>query len=120
MKLEVLIKHKAELLELDRAISDGCLQFYQSPYFIIKSGNVISQFEFLTRNDYTNKLGRRKYFDMNFKLACPFKTFQMALDIAQKFKNNDSSGMEDFFIIGYAEALIVEKFINERQKGYDL
>ena len=60
MKLEVNVKHIADLTELNRAIQDGCPKHYQSPYFILKSGNIISQYEFLTRLDYLNKLGKRK------------------------------------------------------------
>jgi hypothetical protein len=63
MKLEVIIKHTADLTELSKAIRDGRPNHYQSPYFILESGNVISQYEFLTRVDYFNKLGKRKYFD---------------------------------------------------------
>ena len=113
MKLEVNVKHIADLTELNRAIQDGCPKHYQSPYFILKSGNIISQYEFLTRLDYLNKLGKRKYFDMNIDSACQFKSFTEAVRVAEKFKDNDVNDIEQFYIIGYAESLIVKMHVQK-------
>lgn len=65
------------LIKLSKAIRDGRPNHHQSPYFILKSGNVISQFEFLTRAEYLNKLEKRKYFDMDIDLACQFEALRI-------------------------------------------
>ncbi|WP_027066615.1 hypothetical protein [Maribacter sp. Hel_I_7] len=120
MKLEVNVKHIADLTELNRAIQDGCPKHYQSPYFILKSGNIISQYEFLTRLDYLNKLGKRKYFDMNIDFACQFKSFTEAVRVAEKFKDNDVNDIEQFYIIGYAESLIVKMHVQKRLNDWEI
>lgn len=120
MKIEVVKKHFAELTELDEAIEKGCPVNYQPPFYFIKSGNVISRFEFLTRIDHLNKLGKRKYFDMNFELACEFDTFNDALIVARKFKLNDVDNFQHFYIIGYQEAIVLKMYIQERRDAWGL
>lgn len=120
MKLTVITKHVAELTEIKDGREFLCPAHYQSPYFIVQKGrNIISLFEFLTKKELKNQYGRRKYFDMDLSLAEPFETFGEALNIAVKFKQNDISKTEEFYIVGYAEALIVEMYIKQRNSEFN-
>ena len=120
MKLEVIVKHTADLTNLNKAIQNGCPIHYQPPYFILKKGNVISQYEFLTHVDYLNKNGKRKYFDMQIDFACEFESFNEAVRVATKFKQNDVSDIENFYIIGYAESLIVKMHVQKKMKEFNI
>lgn len=120
MKLKVLREYIAELTELEEAMSKGRPTHYQPPYFILKPGNVISQYEYLTKSDFFNKYGKRKYFDMNAENACEFISFDEAVNVAWKFKSLDTSKMEKYFIIGYAESIVVNMFIDDRKKDWQV
>ena len=120
MKLKVIREHIAELIELDKAISYGCPLHYQPPYFILKPGNVLSKYEYLTKSTFLNKYGKRKYFDMNAENACEFISFDEAINVASKFKSIDTSKREEFFIIGFAESLVVNMYINDRKKDWQI
>lgn len=120
MKLTVITKHVAELTEINDEIEFPCPIHYQSPYFIVQKGrNIISIFEFLTRQEIKNQYGRRKYFDMDLSLAEAFETFEQAINIAKKFKKRDVTKTEELYIVGYAEALVVEIYIKQRKNVFN-
>ena len=120
MKLKVIKEHIAELTELENAINFGCPLHYQPPFFILKPGNIISEYEYLTKSTFINKYGKRKYFDMNAENACEFISFDEATNVASKFKSIDTSKREEYYIIGYAEFLVVNMYIDERKKGWQI
>jgi hypothetical protein len=56
--------------------------------------------------------------DIDF--ACQFESFNEALRVAEKFKQNDVSDSEYFYIIGYAESLIVKMHVQKRLKDWEI
>jgi len=120
MKLTVVEEHVAHLTSLDEALKEGKPEYYHPPYYLLQKGrNAISQFEFLTRQEILNKSGKRKWFDHQISLAQEFETFNEALTLAKRFKSYDSQGLDKFYIVGYAEALVVEMHIKYRMKNFD-
>lgn len=112
MRLTISENQVAEIVEVDDSDHFNPPLHYEDPYYIVLQGgrNFIAQFEFLTKEEIVNKKGKRKYFDFSLSKAQEFDSFSKALDIAIKFKENDSTGQEKFFIVGHTEAILVEKF----------
>lgn len=119
-EVRVVKEHIADLVEIDDLENFTSPIHYQLPFYIIMTGkNVVAKFYFLTKREYTRDNGKRIYFSMDISVAQEFDDFKTALDLATRFKRNDDSGIEKFYVIGFAEAKIVEMYIQQEKEKFD-
>ena len=118
MKVKVVKEFETEIFEISQLEEHSTPETYQKPYFVVIESreDIRVPFQFHARKEILRKSGKTKYFDSTLINAQEYESFSHALAVANKFKKNDFSPGQQFYVVGVEQAKIIQLKNEEESK----
>lgn len=110
MKIKAIKEFEIEIFEISELNEQFIPETYQIPYFVVIESreDIRVPFQFQARKEIHRKSGKTRYFDSSLSNAQEYESFSHALAVANKFKRNDFSPGQQFYVVGKEQAKIIQ------------